>query len=199
MSGGQSQCIILPFMRSTIELKMVHHMLIHDLKMYLCIVCCILNDLESFLCDKSCNDVNFEFQYDDITLYLKLLVLVYTDDTIVFGTDEKEIKNNLDMFYEYSELWNLSINFDKTRIMIFGTRQDQRCNFNLGGHNIAICTDFKYLGVIFSRNRHFHQTRKHNIEQARKSMHVLFKRMCNLNFPIDLQLYFFDNVILPIA
>ena len=199
MSGGQSQCIILPFMRSTIELKMVHHMLIHDLKMYLCIVCCILNDLESFLCDKSCNDVNFEFQYDDITFYLKLLVLVYTDDTIVIGTDEKEIKNNLDMFYEYSELWNLSINFDKNRIMIFGTRQDQRCNFNLGGHKIAICTDFKYLGVIFSRNRHFHQTRKHNIEQARKSMHVLFKRMCNLNFPIDLQLYFFDNVILPIA
>ena len=32
-----------------------------------------LNDLESFLCDKSCNGVNFEFQYDDITLYLNCL------------------------------------------------------------------------------------------------------------------------------
>ena len=49
-----------------------------------------LNDLESFLCDKSCNGVNFEFQYDDRTLYLKLLVLLYADDTVVFGTDEKE-------------------------------------------------------------------------------------------------------------
>ena len=74
-----------------------------------------LNDLESFLCDKSCNGVNFELQYDDITLYLKLLVLLYADDTVVFGTDEKEFQNNLDMFYEYSELWNLSINFDKTK------------------------------------------------------------------------------------
>ena len=36
-----------------------------------------LNDLESFLCDKSCIGVNFEFQYDGITLYLKLLVLLY--------------------------------------------------------------------------------------------------------------------------
>ena len=88
-----------------------------------------LNDLESFLCDKSCNGVNFEFQYDDITLYLKLLVLLYADDTVVFGTDEKEFQNNLDMFYEYSELWHLSVNFDKTKIMIFGTRQDQRFNF----------------------------------------------------------------------
>ena len=63
-----------------------------------------LNDLESFLCDKSCNGVNFEFQYDDITLCLKLIVLLVADDTVVFGTDEKEFQNNLDMFYEYLEL-----------------------------------------------------------------------------------------------
>ena len=41
---------------------------------------------------------------------------------LFFGTDEKEFQNNLDMFYEYSELWHLSINFDKTKIIIFGTR-----------------------------------------------------------------------------
>ena len=126
-------------------------------------------------------------------------MLLYADETVVFGTDEKEFQNNLDMFYEYSELWHLSVNFDKTKIMIFGTRQDQRFNFNLGGHKIDICTDFKYLGVIFSRNKHFLQTKKHNVEQARKAMHVLFKRIRNLDIPIDLQLYLFDHVILPIA
>ena len=62
--------------------------------------------------DKSCNGVNFEFQYDDLPLYLKLLVLLYADDTVVFGTDEKEFQNNSDMIYEFSELWHLSINFD---------------------------------------------------------------------------------------
>ena len=30
-------------------------------------------------------------------------------------------------------------------------------------------------------------------------MHVLFKRIRNLDMPIDLQLYLFDHVILPIA
>ena len=126
-------------------------------------------------------------------------MLLYADDTVVFGTDEKEFQNNLDMFYEYSELWHLSINFDKNKIMTFGTRQDQRFNYNLGGHNIDICTDFKYLGVIFSRNRHFLKTKKHKVHQARKAMHVLCKRIRNLNIPIDLQLYLFDHVILPIA
>ena len=83
--------------------------------------------------------------------------------------------------------------------MIFGTRQDQRFNFNIGGHTIYICTGFKYLGVIFRRNSHFHQTKKHNNEQARKAMHVLFKRIHNLYITIDLQLYLFDHVILPVA
>ena len=98
------------------------------------------------------------------------------------------------MFYDYSELWHLSINFDETKIMKFGTRQDQRFNFNLGGHKIDICTDFKYLGVIFSRNRHFHQIKETNVEQARKAMYVLFKRIRNLDIPIDLQLYLFDHL-----
>ena len=42
------------------------------------------NDLETFLSDKSCGDVNIEFKYDDIALYLKLFVLLYADDTVIF-------------------------------------------------------------------------------------------------------------------
>ena len=75
-------------------------------------------------------------------------MLLYADDTVVFGTEEKEFQNNLDMFYEYSELWHLSINFDKTKIMIFGTRQDQRFNLNLGEHKIDICTVFMYFILL---------------------------------------------------
>ena len=55
------------------------------------------------------------------------------------------------------------------------------------------------LWCYFSRHRHFHQTKKHNVEQARKAMHVLFKRIRNLDIPIDLQLYLFDHVMLPKA
>ena len=93
-------------------------------KIYPCIICLFLNDLKSFLCNKNCNVGNFELQYDHITLYLKLLALLYADDTIVFGTDQTDFQNNLDMFCEYSELWHLTINFNKTKIMISGTRQD---------------------------------------------------------------------------
>ena len=63
----------------------------------------------------------------------------------------------------------------------------------------ADCWVADWVGVIFSRNRHYHQTKKHNVEQARKAMHVLFKQIRNLDIPIDLQFYLFDHVSLPIA
>ena len=105
-----------------------------------------MNDLETVLSNKSCNGVNIEFKYDDITFYLKLFVLLYVDDTVVFGTDEKEFQKNLDMFFEYSELWHLNINYDKSKIIIFGTRRDKHFDFHFGGHQIDNCKDFKNLG-----------------------------------------------------
>ena len=47
---------------------------------------------------------NFKFQYDDMALYLKSLVLIYANGAVVFGTDEKDFQNNLDIFYECSQL-----------------------------------------------------------------------------------------------
>ena len=103
------------------------------------------------------------------------------------------------MFFEYSDLWHLNIKYDKTKIIIFSTRCDQHFDFHLGGHQIPTCPDFNYLGVIFSKNRHFYQAKKQNVEQAKKPMRVLYKRVRNLNIPVDLQLYLFDHVILPTA
>ena len=41
------------------------------------------------------------------------------------------------MLLEYSDLWHLTINFDKTKIMIVGIRQDQTLDFNLGYNIIS--------------------------------------------------------------
>ena len=53
--------------------------------------------------------------------------------------------------------------------------------------------------MCFSRNRHFHPTKKRYDEQARKAVHIYFLIIRNLYIPICLLLYLFDNVILPVA
>ena len=52
-----------------------------------------------FLFDNSCkyNMLTLEFQYDDIELYLKMFVLLYTVDPVLFGTKKKYFQNKLDM------------------------------------------------------------------------------------------------------
>ena len=158
-----------------------------------------LNDLESFLNQNSCNGIDLEIPDEPISRCIKMFVLLYADDTVIFGTSEENFQHNLNIFYEYSKIWKLDINFDKTKILIFGTRNDEKYEFRLGENIISICEEFKYLGVIFTKSRSFYKARKHNVDQARKALHVLYKRIRNLNLPIDLQLQLFDHTILPIA
>ncbi|MCU7800877.1 MAG: reverse transcriptase family protein [gamma proteobacterium symbiont of Lucinoma myriamae] len=157
-----------------------------------------LNDLETYLVQNNCRGVDIEFSNEQLYLYLKLFILLYADDTVVFGTDEKSFQDSLSAFYEYSNIWKLDINFSKTKIMIFGTRNDDRFQFKLGDNIISICKEFKYLGIIFSKNRSFYAAMKHNCDQARKAMFLLYKRIRNLNLPTDLQIQLFDHTILPI-
>ena len=90
------------------------------------------------------------------------------------------------------------MNFDKTKVMIFGTRNDDRFEFKLGNHVLSICKEFKYLGFIVAKSRSFYEAIKSNAVQAKKARHLLYKRIRNLNLPIDLQIKLLDHTIVPI-
>ena len=139
-----------------------------------------LNDLETFLEENMCIGINLEISTGNISTYINLFILLYADDTVNFWTEEVSFLYNLNVFYEY---------FDKTMIMIFGTRNDEKYNFKLGENSISICKEFKYLCVVFSKNRSFYKARKHNVDREKKAMHLLYTRIHNLNLPLDLKLH----------
>ena len=58
-----------------------------------------LNNLESFLINEQCNGVNI---YDNhlITL-LKIHILLYADDTVIFAENNTDIQNSLNVFHNY--------------------------------------------------------------------------------------------------
>lgn len=67
----------------------------------------------------------------------------------------------------------------------------------MDGTLIEIVDSFKYLGMYFSSSRSFLKARRHALEQARKALHVLNKRIRNLHLPLDIQLELFDHTIVP--
>ena len=126
------------------------------------------------------------------------MALLYADDTVIFGLNAEDFQNNLNIFYEYSQQWKLNINYTKTKVMIFGTYNTDDFEFKLGDNVIEICKEFRYLGVQFSSRRSFYKAMRHNVNHAKKALHLLYKRINNLHLPIDLQLHLFDHTVLPI-
>lgn len=155
-----------------------------------------LNDLEHFLL----NENNFGLNIFDKSLqdYLKLVVLLYADDTVLFAENEEELQQLLNKFQIYCSRWKLNVNPEKSKIVIFGDRSRHHNDINFNGQPIEIVDSFKYLGVILPKSRSFYQTKKHIADQARKALFGLYKKIRNLDLPIDCQLKLFDNTIVPI-
>ena len=51
-----------------------------------------LNDLEDHLQQNHCTGTNLESTDLDVTIYLKLLGLLYANATVIFGTNAKDLK-----------------------------------------------------------------------------------------------------------
>ena len=81
---------------------------------------------------------------------------------------------------------------------IWHKKYKKKFNFYIDGNLLEIVDNFIYLGVYFSKSRSFLKSRTHATEQARKALHLLYKRIRKFNLPIDLQLKIFDHTILPI-
>ena len=157
-----------------------------------------LNDLENFLLSSNISSLDLETISNEINIYLRLLILLYADDTVIFSNNKENFQKALDSFFDYCELWKLNVNYSKTNVVIFNSRNNRNFTFNIGGNDILVTDKYKYLGVIFSKSGSFLNMRKHIIEQANKAVYLLFFRANNLDLPIDLQIKLFDNTVLPV-
>ena len=70
-----------------------------------------VNDLENYIMEQNCNCLNFDDDY--INTYLKLLVLMYADDTIVLCDSEEKMKQALLALHNYCDDCKLKLNCDK--------------------------------------------------------------------------------------
>ncbi len=130
-------------------------------KTYLqCFFSLYLNDLEGFLETNACQGIELQLNTPEFLVYVKLLVLLYADDTAVLADNQQNLQRNLDYFYEYCQQWKLNVNFSKTKIIVFGARKTSNLNFQLGGNQIEITDNFKYLGIYLSKTRTFYKARK---------------------------------------
>ena len=158
-----------------------------------------LNDLEDHLRFDHINGIKLVLHTDEVFLFLKIFVLLYADNTALLAESREDLQTALDSFEQYFRTWKLTVNIEKTKIIVFGRgKMKSDIAFHLNNQNIEIVKHFKYLGVIFSRGGSFQASIKHNCEQAAKAMFLLIRKMKTLDLSVDTQIELFDKMIKPI-
>ena len=64
--------------------------------------------------------------------------------------------------------------------------------------NLQIEDSYSYLGIIFNYNGSFVKEIAKLMDQARKALYCLYRKLRSISIPIELQLKLFDTLILPI-
>ena len=147
------------------------------------------------------NDVELELQagsssgisLDELNIYL----LLFADDAVLFSETKEGLQTSLDNFEQYCKKWNLTVNTDKTKIMVFrkGGRLQADERWTIGGAEIEIVNHFNYLGIVFSSGGSFMKATKTLSGKAIKALGSLFSITNTLEVPINIMCNLFEAFV----
>ena len=159
-----------------------------------------LNDLRHYLSTNGAQGVLCDSGDDEnIHVFMRLFVLLFADDTVLFSKSKEDLQTALNIFSEYCTTWKLTINTAKTKVMIFSSgRQGKNLKFHVNGAELEIVNEYKYLGIYLARSGAFAKAKKHIVDQANYALFSLQRKIRHLNLPIDLQIELFNKMIKPI-
>ena len=187
----------------------VVHIIYSQVKSCLCINSTLSNhfpcsDLSSYLAER-CEGLttleNLASTVDDDTLqkFMKLFVLLYADDTAILSETPDKLQIGLDNLYRYSDLWDLRMNREKTKILVFSKGKIRRIqDFTLAGEKLDVTFNYKYLGLFFNYNGKFNVAKQELYDRANRAMFAFLRKVKKLFLPIDIQSHLFDVLVAPV-
>ena len=126
--------------------------------------------------------------------------LLYADDLVLISDSKQRLQKQLDISDIYCKDWCLTVNINKTKIIIFNkTGCLIKDNFILDGQEIECITRYKYLGIIISASGKFGEARKILYNKALKGSFKLMKDLSGLNPSIHTIDLFDHYTITPIV
>ena len=105
----------------------------------------------------------------------------------------------LSVFETYCKEWKLTVNTEKTNIVIFGQgRKTNAYYFTINMKEMEITKDYKYLGILFAQSGSLLTSKKHIAEQGSKAMFSLLRKIKCLQLSFDIQIDHFNKIVKPV-
>ena len=150
------------------------------------------------------SDLEYSFSDDSIGVDIVgeiISLLMFADDTIIFSQTYEGLQSGIDSLWNYCTKWGLTVNTNKTKIVVFrkGGKLKAKEKWNYGGIKIDTLSSFKYLGCSISVKGSFNKCIEDLATSARRALFCLKK--CVSNYPDmspKLQIQLFNTMILPI-
>ena len=140
-----------------------------------------------------------DFNDEVCNKYLRLVMLLYADDTVIFSNSALGLQKCMDNLLEYCNKWKLTVNCDKTKIIIFRRKKAKNNpKFIFNGKDIEVVEEFQYLGVTFNYKGNFASNHINVKGKATRALFALLSKHRSLNLPIDITIDIFDKTVIPI-
>ena len=103
-----------------------------------------LNDIENAFHHPN----NIAVTIDQLSIYL----LLFADDAVMFAESKEELQDNLYCLKSYCDKWSLTVNVEKTKVIIFRKKGvlKEDYTWTYQAENIEMVEIFSYLGLLFS-------------------------------------------------
>ena len=132
---------------------------------------------------------------------MKIFLLLYADDIVIFAESADDLQNGLDILYDYCQKWKLKVNTDKSKVMIFkkGGQLRRNLSFKYGNHELEIVSKYTYLGIVFTTGSSFNTAQSTLSGQAQKAIFILNKYLTKFSNLVPSHILdLFDKLISPI-
>ena len=151
-----------------------------------------LNDMQDFI---SLNSHGIDIET------IKLFVLLFADDLVMSAETVIELQRMINRLWEYCDIWHLTINLVKTKVIVFRNGGSLRHFefWKFGDKVLDVVTYYKYLGILFSSRNSWFMTKKTLANQASKTLFAIKSKLSRFG-GVHLSLLFkiVDSKILPI-
>ena len=148
-----------------------------------------VEDLELYLQNNQDAGINI----DEIVFIISL----FADDMAIFGKTPLDLQNNLNLLNSYCDEWGLTVNTDKTKVLVFRKRGKLSPNevWYYAGKQLETVDDFNYLGAVFNYNGSFSLNQEYLAAKALKALNVLLYNCKKLDMKPHILCKLFDSFV----
>ena len=125
------------------------------------------------------------------------------DDLLLLSTSSSGLQKNIDRVQHFCSMWGLTINSDKSKVMVFskvGRTKTDKFNFVINSSAVDYVTSYKYLGINISNTGKFALAEKKNLSlKASRALFSVKQSVFNNNVKPSVIFKIFDSLVKPIA